>query len=266
MAPENLTFIDADLVSELKNCAKLLAEKLQSDQIEEASQLIQSLANARDKHIFQSVGKLTRGLHNAIINFDLDTDIAGGADGALTLNASDKLNYVIEITQNAANKTMDAVEEAAPIAVNLGQEAGHLHKDWQRLRRREMSPDEFRQLYERTDIFLSQMVLGTDQIGKSLQNIVLEQGFQDLSGQVLKRVIKLIGDVERDLVTLVRIAGQVEEVAGIADHIDSIEGAVEIQQKDNSLVQGEGPQIVKNNPGVVANQDEVDDLLSSLGF
>lgn len=267
MVSESQTSINAEFIAELKECAKLLAEKLQSNQLEEASVLIQSITKTRDKHVFQSVGRLTRGLHDAIVNFHVDADLTREppkVDGSDIHDASSRLNYVIELTQKAAEKTMDMVDEAAPIAMNLGQEAGVLRTEWARLKRREMGPDEFRDLYDRMDLFLGQMVTGTEQLGKNLQDIVLEQGFQDLTGQVLKRVIGLIKDVEKDLVSLVRIAGQVEEIAGLADNKETIEHDMEVMQKRKT--EAEGPQINKERADVVSGQDEVDDLLSSLGF
>ena len=178
-------------------------------------------------------------------------------------DASNRLNYVIELTQKAAEKTMDMVDEAAPIAMNLGQEASVLRDQWARLKRREMSPDEFRTLYGRMDDFLAQMAIGTEQLGRNLQEIILEQGFQDLTGQVLKRVIGLINEVEQDLVSLVRIAGQVEEITGLAAGADNTAQEALIQKRKT---EAEGPQINPTRADVVSGQDEVDDLLSSLGF
>jgi len=268
MASDILVDPNSEFIAELKECAKLLTEKLQSNQFEEASVLIQSMTASRDRHIFQTVGKLTRGLHNSLVNFHVDADLSKEPpkiEDSDIRDASTRLNYVIELTQKAAEKTMDMVDEAAPIASNLGQEASLLRDEWARLKRREMSADEFRQLYERMDGFLGQMAIGTERLNKSLQDIVLEQGFQDLTGQVLKRVIGLIKDVERDLVDLVRMAGQVEEITGIADPAkiehDMIEGLVEKRKHE-----AEGPQINKERENVVSGQDEVDDLLSSLGF
>ena len=262
-----LTHPNSDLIAELKSCAKLLTEKLQSNQFEDASVLIQSMVQTRDLHMFQSVGKLTRGLHNAIVNFHVDADLTKIppkiADSDIH-DASSRLNYVIQLTQNAADKTMDMVDEAAPIAANLGQEAKLLGAEWARLKRREMSPDEFRGLYDRMTDFLEQMETGTERLSKSLQNIVLEQGFQDLTGQVLKRVIGLIGDVEKDLVQLVLLAGHVEEITGLASpNSDEKENEALIKKRKH---EAEGPQIDKARENVVAEQDEVDDLLSSLGF
>ena len=178
-------------------------------------------------------------------------------------DASDRLNYVIETTQAAADKTMDMVEASAPIAVNLGEEAAALHEEWGRLKRREMTADEFREVYKRMDTFLNDMRDGTGELNKNLQDIILEQGFQDLTGQVLKRVIGLIREVEESLVNLVRIAGQVEEITGLADSADT---GTEATAKTEA-VEAEGPQIhADKRDDVVSGQDDVDDLLSSLGF
>lgn len=267
MASDILVDTNSLFIAELKECAKLLAEKLQDNQFEEASVLIQTITQSRDRHIFQTVGKLTRGLHNAIVNFHVDADLTKEPpkiEDSDIHDASTRLGYVIELTQKAAEKTMDMVDEAAPIAANLGQEAKLLRADWARLKRREMSADEFRELYERMDGFLGQMDVGTERLNKSLQDILLEQGFQDLTGQVLKRVIGLINDVEKDLVQLVRMAGQVEEITGIA-HPEEDEHELEdlIEKRKH---EAEGPQINKERENVVSGQDEVDDLLSSLGF
>jgi chemotaxis protein CheZ len=259
------TNINEDVIQELRDCASLLSEKLQSDNYEEASVLINSLTENRDKHIFQSVGKLTRGLHSAIVNFNVDGDkcnIEQAANNECELNdASSRLEYVINLTQQAADKTMDMVEACTPISMDLGQEASSLKKEWGRLKSREMSADEFRDLYKRLDIFFEQLDVGTNQLSENLQNIILEQGFQDLTGQVLKKVIGLVTEVESSLVSLVRIAGQVEDVVGIETdkEVESQEGGPDIA--------GEGPQHKANQrEDVVNGQDDVDDLLSSLGF
>ena len=252
---------DPNFVSELQDCAHLLVEKLQSDSFHEASKLIAKMIQARDRHIFNSIGQLTRGLHDAIVNFHVDGDIGQEPptiDNSDIKDASDRLSYVMELTRKAADKTMDMVEASVPIALNLGQEANSLHADWLRLRRREMSREEFAALYQRMDGFLGQMCEGTNQLNQNMQAIVLEQGFQDLTGQVLKRVISLVCDVEQDLVSLVRVAGQVEEITGL------VTTKSKSKRKNPEL---EGPQIhADQRVDVVRGQDDVDDLLSSLGF
>jgi chemotaxis protein CheZ len=251
-------------VSDLQDCAKLLVERLQNNDYQDASQLIHSLVEVRDRHIFNAVGKLTRALHDAIVNFNVDGDFSSepvNINSSEIRDASERLNYVIEMTQTAADRTMDRVEASAPIAMNLGQEARTLRDEWSRLKRREMTAAEFRELYGRMDDFLEQMGNGAEQLSTNLQDIILEQGYQDLTGQLLKKVIGLVTDVESELVNLMRIAGQVEEVTGL-----TADAGKEKRKKADSN-QGEGPQMhAHKRTDVVSGQDDVDDLLSSLGF
>lgn len=247
-----------EFVAELRDCATILIEKLEGDKFDEASALIEQIISSRDRHLFNKVGKLTRGLHTAIKNFNVDGPLS--QDDNLT-DASDRLNYVLKLTQDAANKTMDKVEASAPIAMDLGHEAKALKEQWQALIRRELSADDFRDLYRRIETFLDQMEAGAGALNGNLQDIILEQGYQDLTGQVLKKVIDLVADVESSLVDLMRIASQVEEITGIQKPVDNM-GA-----SGASNTAGEGPQIhADKRVDVVSGQDDVDDLLSSLGF
>lgn len=253
---------DEQFLAQLQDCAAQLVEKLQADDYDQASELIHRLMEARDKHIFNSVGQLTRALHNAIINFHVDVDLDSNppeVSGSEIRDASDRLNYVMELTQRAANKTMDKVEAVAPMALNLGQEAQRLREQWHKLKRREISKEEFKVLYDQMGDFLDQMDDGTKQLNGGLQDIILEQGYQDLTGQVLTKVIGLITNVETELVQLMRIAGQVEAVTGLAGE--------ELVNSTEKNTHAEGPQIhAGKRTDVVSGQDEVDDLLSSLGF
>lgn len=253
-------------VAELKQIASLLVEKLEGDHFEEASKMLSDVMDIRDKHLYQSIGRLTRGLHNAIVNFNVDEN--GGTQGAVDgtvepQDASNRLQYVIQLTQDAANKTMDMVDEASPVAASLGKEASELSCEWTRLKNKEMSGDEFRTLFSRMESFLADMESGSGIMANSLQEIFLAQGFQDLTGQVLKRVMSLMEGIQGDLVSLMRIAGQVEDITGLSLDADMEDGVV-IRNDDHA--HGEGPQIDTSKDDVVSGQDDVDDLLSSLGF
>lgn len=250
--------------SDLKECGKLLVEKLESDNYEEASQLIHGLIESRDSDLFTSVGRLTRGLHNAIVNFHVDESKhsqPAPLEGTEIQDASDRLHYVIKMTQQAADKTMDRVEATAPVADRLGRESAELRSEWLRIKSREMSAQEFNKLYPRMDMFLGRMSDDANLINSNLQGIMMEQEYQDLTGQVLNRVMSLISDLETDLVELIKVAAQVEEITGTADN--SIDTPVEAKV----VAELGGPQInPEQTEGVVSSQDEVDDLLSSLGF
>src|SRR5690625_7855369 len=118
------------------------------------------MTEARDRHIFQSVGRLTRGLHDAIVNFNLDGDFSReppSIQSSEMRDASNRLPYVIDMTQQAAERTMDKVDEAAPIATDMGQEADALRTEWARFKPRDMTADGSRVLYASMDHCLDKM-------------------------------------------------------------------------------------------------------------
>lgn len=251
-----------ELWDELKQRARQLVDRLESGDLPAANAAIEDLREARDRSIYREVGKLTRGLHDAIVNFEIDASHPGVAGDSQMANAQDRLGYVINLTQRSADKTMDMVEEGIPLVNSLGERATELKRDWERLLRREMDSSEFRGLYHRIDEFLVQSAQGSQDLSEKLNAILLAQDFQDLTGQVIKKVISLVQDVEVRLVELMRVAGEVEELTGIVR-----EPRAEKASISGPDTVAEGPQVkAGERADVVAGQDDVDDLLSSLGF
>lgn len=252
-----------ELLDELKDRARALVERLERGDFPAAAEMIQYINEARDRSIYREVGKLTRGLHEAIVNFEIDA-AANAIDKdrmSKMANAKERLDYVINLTQKSADKTMDMVEQGIPVAERLGERANTLRAEWQRLIRREMKPDEFRDLYRHIDEFLGETAQNSSELSEKFNSILLAQDFQDLSGQVIKKVITLVQEVEARLVDLMRVAGQVEHLTGIFRAHDD---RPDVKTAD---IVAEGPQINAHvRADVVSGQDDVDDLLSSLGF
>lgn len=246
-----------------------MLEALQRDDMGAVSDLIHQINHAREETLYLEVGRLTRALHSALQEFDLEIGLQGSAEDNHVLSemvgARSRLNYVISMTEDAANQTMDRVDEAAPLAQQLARESEIIHKDWQAFLARSAATtdDDTGVLFERLERFLQRISSDAQGIHTRLTDILMAQGYQDLSGQVIKRVIELVSDVEESLVRLVKLASNVEEVAGIKP--EKVEQTVD--QDDRQRIRAEGPQInQQNNRDVVSGQDDVDDLLSSLGF
>ncbi|MCH8551293.1 MAG: protein phosphatase CheZ [Natronospirillum sp.] len=243
----------------------------------EAVKLIQEIQDAREQTLYHELGRLTRALHDAITNFHVDGDDAYTEIDTLSemSDATDRLDHVIRMTEDAANRTMDKVDDCMPIAKDLGETADELRTEWKRLVDRDMSPEEFRQLYWRMDQFLNKISGDSSSLYGHLSDILLAQDYQDLTGQLIQRVTGLVRDVETSLVDLMRMAAKVEGVAGLAEEIRKREESVaataeqeETPAQDDEVPdshKGHGPSIKKTDD-VVSSQDEVDDLLSSLGF
>jgi chemotaxis protein CheZ len=261
---EHKDSVQGDLESSLKHNARKLLDSLEQGNFGEAVQVIHELNKARDRGLYHEIGKLTRELHNAIVNFQLDPRMPHATEVSQITDATERLNYVVTMTEKAANRTMDLVEQSAPLVNGIKDEAQSLSVDWGRFMRREMSAESFRELAKRVELFLAHSERDGAQLSSHLNDILLAQDFQDLTGQVIKRVTQLVTEVEGNLLKLVLMASQVEQIAGI-DHNYEVLRAEQQKQKEPS--HGEGPQIhADKREDVASNQDDVDDLLSSLGF
>jgi chemotaxis protein CheZ len=162
------------------------------------------------------------------------------------------------MTEESANRTLSAVEGTLPIAEQLQSQANDLHEKWERFRNKDMNVEEFRGMSQEIDDFLDVTTTHASQIHSNLSEVMMAQGFQDLTGQIIRRVIKLVTEVEDNLVELIRLSGDAEAGARSSGDIDKAE----------DIMQGVGPQVpgVSDDSSSVSGQDEVDDLLSSLGF
>ncbi|WP_426142103.1 protein phosphatase CheZ [Pseudomonas sp. DWP3-1-2] len=253
-----------DFESTLKKHATELVASLEKGRFGDAVQLIHELNQTRDRGLYREVGKLTRELHSAIVNFQIDPNMPQAEEVSQITDATERLSYVVKLTENAANRTMDLVEQSTPLMNGLSTDAKALSEDWGRFMRREIGAEEFRELAKRVDGFLTRSEQETHEVATHLNDILLAQDYQDLTGQVIKRVTQLVTEVESNLLKLVLMASQVDRFAGI-EHDDAAILAEKDPQK--GLSQGEGPQIhADKRVDVVSGQDDVDDLLSSLGF
>lgn len=228
--------------------ARALLGHLEAGNDAEAERLLDEWAGVRESELFRELGKLTRDLHEALNAFRLDARLADIAAVDIP-DAKDRLRYVITMTEQSASRTLGAIETCRPLCDELRARGDALARDWQRFLRREMQAAEFRELTRRLAEFLPWVVEGAGRMKGDLSEVLMAQGFQDLTGQIIKRVIALVEEVERNLVNLIRLTGSKSGDA---------------QAKAGAL---EGPQVPgRQSADAVSGQDEVDELLSSLGF
>lgn len=237
--------------------ARKLVSELETGNIDAASNLIDELGRAREQNLFRELGKMTRQLHDALNGFTIDSRMVSLAESDIP-DAKARLSHVITMTEESANRTLTAVEGTLPIAEQLQEQADTLHEKWGRFCNKGMRVEEFRDMSKEINDFLAITKGQAGQIHSNLSEVMMAQDFQDLTGQIIRRVITLVQEVEDNLVELVRLSGaaRIEQQAQ--------ENAVE---RDEDLMRGVGPQVPGvNASGAVSSQDEVDDLLSSLGF
>ncbi len=199
------------------------------------------------ERVFSQLGQMTRGLHNLLRELGYDKTLEKVAN-QLPDNR-DRLNYIAAMTAQAAERTLNAAEIAQPIQEKMGGTAQDLRGKWDKLFDKQLGVAEFKDLVRDTRSYLADVPSRTEATNAQLMEIILAQDFQDLTGQVIKKVLEAAQNLEAQLLALL------------------IETTPEDKRQavDPGLLNG--PVVNANGRSdVVTSQEQVDDLLESLGF
>lgn len=200
--------------------------------------------NTGDSYI--ELGHLVRQLHQTL--HELGCDQAMQSMVGELPDTQDRLNYIAQLTEQAAQRSLNAVEIALPLQDGLESGALALAEEWRAAKAK--GNGEWRQVAEKMHAFLEEVPQHARATSSQLNEIMMAQDFQDLTGQVIKKVAQLTQNLEHQLVHILLISKPAEQQA---------------KGGGDSLLNG--PVVKKDGRAdTVHSQTEVDDLLSSLGF
>lgn len=205
-----------------------------------------------DKGMYERLGGIVRMLHDSLRQLGYDRSLS---DVASQINdAQGRLEHVAALTEQAANKVLNTVDTCMPEQEKLGKAAKDLEDRWNMLFDGKMSIEEFKLLAGDAKQFSSLVVQATDAEKARLLDIMMAQDFQDITGQLIKKIVGITNTVERELAQLLRDHAPPEVKAAMAAE----KAASDLAQPD--LMQG------PSAPGTAMAQDDVDSLLADLGF
>jgi chemotaxis protein CheZ len=165
---------------------------------------LDSLLEWRRQPVVESLVKLARELDELERAIDVRIPAAAQSSGGLP-DACSRLEHVVKMTEEASMRTLDLADECRTLLGTIGAE------------------------HEAT----------VDAIRSRLSAMVEAQSFQDLTGQIIQRVIQLIRSLQ----------------SGLGD----------IQALHGDENRGQGPAVNGVDPPA-ATQDEANDLLANLGI
>lgn len=204
------------------------------------------LGVSSDENLIQRIAQLTRMLRDSMRELGLDQAVKEAAYAIP--DARDRLHYVARMTEQAANRVLNAAEQLQPMQEELQNRAVALDKRWQDWFDHPVELAEARELVDDTRAMLKEVPEKAKATQDALLDIIMAQDFQDLTGQVIMKMLHVVTAIETELVQVL---------------IDSV--PAERREEAQSLLNG--PEV---NPAgktdVVTSQDQVDDLLDSLGF
>ena len=242
--------------AQLLKSARALIIALEADNQQGIDAQLATLTQERENSLYLEVGKLTRQLHAALNNFNIDSRIADITEVDIP-DTRERLNYIIDATEQAAHKTLQVVDDTLNVIDIIQQTTQDLTQQWESSLTSDLSVEDSLTLQEDLSSYFISAKQHAEKIQTNLTEITLAQGYQDLTGQVIRQVTDLVEEVETNLVYLIKMASEHQPLKQnpppSAEAVDPIKG--------------EGPQMnAVDKANVMANQYDVDDLLSSLGF
>jgi chemotaxis protein CheZ len=207
-----------------------------------------SIATVPDsaEQLLHRIGQLTRQMRESIRELGLDKGIAKVADAIP--DARDRLGYIAQMTERAAERALNAIDVAQPIQDDLARQAKDLTQRWDAWFESPLELDEARELVLDNRAYLRAVPQQVSATNAQLMEIMMAQDFQDLTGQVIKKMMSVINDMDTQLLQLL---------------IDNTPLEKRPESNTNLL---HGPEITPQQPDAVGDQAQVDDLLASLGF
>ncbi len=198
--------------------------------------------------MFERLGGIVRLLHDSLR--ELGYDKALNEASSQIVDAQDRLEYVATLTEQAANKVLNTLDEGMPAQDVLSKQSKDMELRWGDLFDGKLSLDEFKALAGDSRQFATSVTAATEAEKARLLEIMMAQDFQDITGQLIKKVVKITQAVEGELAQLLRDNAPP----------DLKEKLAQKQAVPEPLMQG--PSV----PQAALNQDNVDDLLADLGF
>lgn len=202
-------------------------ERLESGGSVEAPPALAELLQMQDHAFYRQVAELTRRLHTAVVELRLDDRLSRIAGDAMP-DARHRLRHVVKMTEDAAHQTLDIVDQMRAIAHQIGRNAATL---------------------DASDLRRAALLRDAEVLRERLNALAIAQEYQDLTGQIIKRVIALVEDVEGALLEL------------LGAHATHLKTAAPLPIHEGQVVLA-GPAV----PGqITTSQQDADALLASLG-
>lgn len=198
--------------------------------------------NEKDKVMYEKIGHLTRTLHDALRQLGYNKAIEVAAHSIP--DARDRLAYVLTMTEQAANKTLNTLDNITPLPDKISTKNEQMYE----LLKDKVDSETLAKIEQINMDNYNDLQL----IKSSLTDIMMAQDFQDLTGQVIKKIVDMADFMESSLYDFL-----VEFAPKEAEHIK--------HHQEHTLMNGP---VVNHDKAVnvVSNQEQVDDLLASLGF
>lgn len=209
------------------------------------------LREGMSAELMPEVRRLTATAQSALRRFSEEARINVLADHEVP-DARKRLAHVVKLTDEAAHRTLDLVERSGPLVEQGAREAAELLEAWKVHGTRTLAAASL--WPERALGYLERSLEDADRVRALLSEMLLAQGYQDITGQIIRSVISLVGEIEAVLGQLVMLANG-----------EDTRRMPALKLPERTWQQGTGPQVPgTSTAAAVGGQDDIDALLASV--
>jgi chemotaxis protein CheZ len=206
-----------------------------------------------EKGMYERLGGIVRLLHDSLRELGYDKALTEAS--SQIVDAQDRLEYVATLTEQAANKVLNTLDDGMPAQDLLSKQAKDMENRWDDLFAGKLSIEQFKALAGDSRQFAQLVSEATEAEKARLLEIMMAHDFQDITGQLIKKVVVITKTVENELTQLLKDSAPPDVKEKLAQ-----KQAAQEQEQPVALMQG--PSV----PSAALDQDSVDDLLADLGF
>ena len=222
-------------------------EAFSSGDLKRAQEILLSLAEQQQQAgLYKQVGVMARQLHDSLKGFteSLDPTLIDIVEDKIPDSGS-RLEHILKLTENAANTTLDHVElmqkrnqvQQARLAELKGMLCGM-----------KALGDTAQKLLGDSQLSLGELHDSLNQTSEDLITILTAQDYQDLTGQIIQKIIVLLKNLESNLVNVIRTFG------------------VRLEEKKEAVSEELYGPAHEGRTSAMHSQDDVDSLLADFGF
>jgi len=211
----------------------------------------EALCSQMDAGLLPELKRITATAQSALARFSAEArlDVLAGHE---VPDARKRLTHVVKLTDEAAHRTMDLVDSCGPLVDEAARGSARLLESLNSYGDRDSAIADG--WPERAATFLQRTRGDAEALRGHLSELLMAQGYQDITGQIIRSVIALVDELEKVLGKLVSIA-EGNEVTSMQR---TLPATLDWQR-------GLGPQVEGIASGdAVSGQDDIDALLSQM--
>lgn len=217
--------------------------------VKDAQKILLELAEQQQQAgLYKQIGTLARQLHDSIKGFveTLDSALVDMVEDKIPDSGS-RLEHILQLTENAANVTLDHVE----VMQQRNQVQQNLLKElFDKIGSLKAVGDGAREMLAEAQKIVEELQSSVMLTSADLITVLTAQDYQDLTGQIILKIINLLRELELKLVNVIQTFGV------------RLEGDQKKKQASDELY---GP-AHEGRLEALSSQDDVDSLLAEFGF